>query len=198
MQRYARRIPVVMAVAVVTALVLAAGCQKESGGPRPPSSDVTAPTPRDEATSGEPADGPNRQQGGIEVLEPWSKFTGTMLGAYMKIVNHGQEPDAVIGVRAPSLGKASLHRSTMEGDMAKMQPVDRIELPAGATIELKEGGYHVMVEVPQDRHFKAGDAWELILVLQRGGEIGVEVPVKEVGGGEMEQSHGERMKSQGH
>lgn len=160
----------VLAAAGVALMLSTAGCSPQKTSP--------TETPGGNATPPAPAQGQ-----GIELRDAWSNFTGTTLGAYMKAVNTGQEAVAIVGARAPGLGDATLHRSTLEHDMAKMQKVDKIDLPAGSTVEFKPGDYHVMVQVPSDKRFKAGDEWDLVLVLQGGGEITVKVPVKDAGGG---------------
>lgn len=120
---------------------------------------------------------------GIEVKNLSSNFTGTMLGGYMMIDNNTDKDVAVVGAESPPAGEASLHLSTMENDIAKMNKVEKIDVPAGSMVELRQGGYHVMVKVTEGKKFKVGDEWELTLVLDNGEEINLKVPVTEVGAG---------------
>lgn len=49
-------------------------------------------------------------------------------------------------VYTPVAGVAQVHEMRMEGDIMRMQAVkDGLELPAGKTVELSPGGYHVML-----------------------------------------------------
>lgn len=115
----------------------------------------------------------------VEATGAWGDYTGTTLSAYMKLTNHGARADAVTGASAPGIGRAMLHLSQMTGELMRMERVSRIELPPGKTVELKPGGYHVMVEVEDtQRPFERGDRWPLILRLASGGELRIEVEVK--------------------
>ena len=42
-------------------------------------------------------------------------------------------------------GVAEIHEMKMQGDMMRMRAVPALELPAGKAVELKPGGYHVML-----------------------------------------------------
>jgi copper(I)-binding protein len=49
-------------------------------------------------------------------------------------------------VSSPVAGVAQVHEMRMEGDVMKMAALENgLELPAGKTVELKPGGYHVML-----------------------------------------------------
>lgn len=49
-------------------------------------------------------------------------------------------------ISTPVAGVAQVHEMRMEGDVMKMQALkDGLELPAGKTVELSPGGYHVML-----------------------------------------------------
>ncbi|MBC6934312.1 MAG: copper chaperone PCu(A)C, partial [Chloroflexi bacterium] len=62
-------------------------------------------------------------------------------------------------------------------DVMKMRPVEGgIEIPAGGSVELKPGGYHVMLmQLPRD--LLPGQAIMLTLVFESGVELPVAVPV---------------------
>ena len=62
----------------------------------------------------------------------------------MKIENEGGTPDRLIAIASPVAKMSHLHTMIMEDNIMKMRPVDTIEIPAGKTIELKPGGFHVM------------------------------------------------------
>lgn len=63
----------------------------------------------------------------------------------------------------------------MGGEMT-MQPVEFIDLPAGTAVELKPGGYHIMM-MDLVAPLKVGDTIQLTLVLEKAGEITIDVPV---------------------
>ena len=83
----------------------------------------------------------------VEVSEAWVRRSvpgqsGT--GAFMKL----KAPTAtrLVGISTPAAGVAEVHEMKMEGDTMKMCALGQgLELPAGQTVELKPGGYHVML-----------------------------------------------------
>ena len=82
----------------------------------------------------------------VEVKDAWVRTTvqgqkGT--GAFMKIT--AKEGTRLVGVSTPVAGIAEVHEMKMEGDVMRMRAVPALDLPAGATVELKPGGFHVML-----------------------------------------------------
>jgi len=56
-----------------------------------------------------------------------------------------------------------IHQSIMEGDVMRMQPVEGgIEIPAKGQVELKPGGYHIML-INLKRELKPGDRITVVL-----------------------------------
>jgi copper(I)-binding protein len=64
-------------------------------------------------------------------------------GAFMSLT----APSALklVGVSSPVAGVAELHEMKMEGDIMRMRSVPAIDLPAGTRVQLKPGGYHLML-----------------------------------------------------
>ncbi|MFM2112470.1 MAG: hypothetical protein RLZZ271_1130 [Pseudomonadota bacterium] len=44
-----------------------------------------------------------------------------------------------------AIGSAELHEMAMVGDVMKMRAIDKLAVPAGKPLELKPGGYHLML-----------------------------------------------------
>ena len=65
-------------------------------------------------------------------------------GAFMRITAH--EPLQLVGVQSPVAGVAEVHEMAMEGGVMTMRALPRLELPAHRTVELKPGGYHLMLQ----------------------------------------------------
>jgi len=65
----------------------------------------------------------------------------------------------------------------MGGEMV-MQEVDRIELPTGQAVELKPGGYHIML-IDLVAPLELGGTVQITLVFEVAGEITIEFPVLE-------------------
>jgi copper(I)-binding protein len=64
-------------------------------------------------------------------------------GGFMKLT--ASEPMQLVGVSTPVAGTAEVHEMKMEGDVMRMRAVPTLALPAGKTVELKPGGYHLML-----------------------------------------------------
>jgi copper(I)-binding protein len=62
--------------------------------------------------------------------------------------------------------------------MMGMQPVERLEIPAGGSVQLKPGSYHIML-IGLKEDLKAGDTIEITLTFENAGELALSVPVKE-------------------
>jgi copper(I)-binding protein len=68
----------------------------------------------------------------------------------------------------------------MEGDVMSMSDVPVIDLPAGGTVELKSGGYHIML-MDLAKELKAGDTISLVLEFEKAGKMTLNVPVLAIG-----------------
>jgi periplasmic copper chaperone A len=91
----------------------------------------------------------------------------------------------LLSVSSPAAGIAEIHEMRMAGDVMRMRELpDGLPLPAGQTVELKPGGYHVML-MDLKRSLKAGDTVAVSLVFEapdRSREIRVmAVPVRALG-----------------
>lgn len=68
--------------------------------------------------------------------------------------------------------------TTMAGSgMMKMQPVDKIEIPAGGTVKLEPGGYHVMM-LDMGKTLNPGDTIEVTLTFEKAGTKKVTAEVR--------------------
>lgn len=66
-------------------------------------------------------------------------------GGFMAIVNNGVEADKLIGVESGIAAKVELHESRVDANgVGSMVHLDAIEIPAGTTVNLEHGSYHVM------------------------------------------------------
>jgi copper(I)-binding protein len=96
-------------------------------------------------------------QGQVEVKAPWVRGTvqgQTSSGAFMELKS--AEGAAVVGAETSVAGIVEMHEMKMEGNVMKMRAVSRIDLPAGKTVALTPGGYHVML-MGLKRPLKKGD-----------------------------------------
>lgn len=82
----------------------------------------------------------------LAVREPWAKATvpGQKVGGvYMKLV--ARENLRLTGVKSAVAESAAVHQMKIENGMMRMRAVPFLELPAGRTVKLEPGGYHIML-----------------------------------------------------
>ena len=93
----------------------------------------------------------------VEARAAWVRGTvqgQTTAGAYMELTS-GERAN-LLGAESPAARSAEIHEMKMEGNVMRMRAVPRLELPPGKTVELKPGGYHMML-VDLKRPLKKGD-----------------------------------------
>ena len=101
-----------------------------------------------------------------------------MVGAgYLKLANKGPV-DRLVSATSPAAGSVEIHSMSMEGDVMKMRQIDAIELATGQTVELKPGGYHLML-MGLKAPLKVGEKFPLTLKFEKSGEVVVTVNVEE-------------------
>ncbi len=93
----------------------------------------------------------------VDVKDAWARATvpgQKATGAFMKITSKAGAK--LVSATSPVAGVVEVHEMKMDGDVMKMRAVaGGLDLPAGKPVELKPGGYHVMlmdlkVALPKD------------------------------------------------
>jgi len=97
--------------------------------------------------------------------------------AYMLIENHGANEIELLSARTEIANVIELHQMQLEDGMMRMRRVDSIRIPAGATVELKPGGYHLMV-IGLKKEIKDGDVVSFVLHFSAQITKTINVPVK--------------------
>jgi periplasmic copper chaperone A len=123
---------------------------------------------------------PAARIGSIEILSPWARpaqaaGTGNS-AAYLTIRNTGKEADRLIKVETTVAEMTETHETKMDGDMMSMSMVDAIEIPAGGSVELKPGGYHIML-MKLKGDLTAGTKISLTLTFEKAGTVKVDADV---------------------
>ena len=119
---------------------------------------------------------------GVEIEKPWARASAMVDGAgaaYMEISS--PEADRLIGVSVDSTvaAMAEIHETSMNDEGAMMMSeVGRIDIPAGETVMLEPGGYHIML-MQLAEPLEPGNTFDLTLQFAEGGDITVEVEVRE-------------------
>lgn len=128
----------------------------------------------------------------IMVHDAWIRSappTANVLAGYMNIMNKSDRTRLLISASSKSFGKVEMHKTEMHGDMMKMIPQDKLEIPAGGNLLLKPGGYHLMLRSPKTV-LKEGEQVKLELVFDNGVMVTVNAPVRAAKvGGMMHHNH---------
>jgi copper(I)-binding protein len=102
----------------------------------------------------------------VDVKAPWVRATVAQqkaTGAFMQLT--AQSDSKLVEVKSPLAGVVEIHEMAMEKDVMKMRQVSGVPLPAGKAVELKPGGYHVML-MDLKGQVKEGDTVPLTLVFE--------------------------------
>ena len=107
----------------------------------------------------------------VIVEDAWTRSTAPLqpvAGAFMKLTS---DTDAVlVGASSPMAGRVEVHKMSMQDGVMSMRPVKSLFLPKGQTIELKPGGYHIML-MDLKQPFKVGETVPLILKVRAGKKV---------------------------
>ncbi len=83
----------------------------------------------------------------VTVTDAWARATvqgQKATGAFMKIT--AKDNAKLIAASSPVAGVVEIHEMKMDKDVMRMSALPNgLELPAGKAVELKPGGYHVML-----------------------------------------------------
>jgi hypothetical protein len=118
---------------------------------------------------------------GITIEEPWSRqaVEGGNGAAFMTITNGTSQDDRMISAETSIAQHVELHETVESDGVMRMIPQpDGFPLPAGATLELKPAGKHVML-VDLVNPLAPGQTYQLRLNFEAAGPITIEVPVRE-------------------
>lgn len=104
---------------------------------------------------------------------------GGMGAAYLTIVNSGAESDVLVGASAPEIADVvEIHEIADNNGVKEMKPLENgLEIPAGETVTLAPGGYHIMF-IGLKHDLTADATFDLTLTFEHGGEVVVPVIVQ--------------------
>lgn len=139
-------------------------------------------------------------QAQVVVADPWVRATvpqQTGTGAFMKLTS--DTDSKLVAADSPVAKHVEVHEMAMENHVMKMRQIPGLELPAGQTVELKPGGYHIML-IDLHEQVKEGQQVPLTLTFEApdGGRSSLElqVPVRPLASGA--NGHGAHGHSGGH
>lgn len=145
--------------------------------------------------------------GSLTLTAPWTRATppkAPTAGGFLTITNNGSEPDRLIAASSPIAKTVQLHTMEMKNGVMMMHEVEGgIEIPAGGTVTLAPGGFHIMF-ITLNKSLVEGGTVPVTLTFEKAGSVAVVMDVMAIGakgptadampgmgGGEMQMDHGQ-------
>jgi len=132
------------------------------------------------------AAGPVMAHSGAHVHDAWVRATVPQqhaTGAFMTL--DATLDSKLVRAASPVSDHVELHEMVLQDDVMKMRQVPSIALPAGQVVELKPGGYHIML-LDLKHQIREGEAVPLTLTFEhsdgRQETVTVQAPVKPLAG----------------
>ena len=129
----------------------------------------------------------------LSVQHPWVRATVAgqkATGAFMEL--RASEPLELVGARSPITHVVQVHEMAVDHGVMKMRHLPVLPLPAGQTVSLRPGSYHIMF-MGLKRQLRQGERFPVTLRFQRAGNVTVQVSVQSVmSSGPMDSGHAGR------
>lgn len=122
--------------------------------------------------------------GAIVIEAPWTRATpggAKVAGGFMTVRNTGTEADRLVGGTFPHAPRVEVHEmAVIDGTMRMREMRGGIEIPAGGSVQLRPGGYHMMF-MDLSQPVRTGAPARGTLVFQRAGTVEISYDVAPVG-----------------
>lgn len=105
-------------------------------------------------------------QAQVTVKDAWVRATVAQqkaTGAFMRL--ESAQDTKLVSASSPLSATVEVHEMLMQDNVMKMREVPAVEVPAGKPVDLKPGGYHIML-LNLQQQVKAGDNIPLALVFE--------------------------------
>ena len=130
----------------------------------------------------------------VTVKDAWVRATVAQqkaTGAFMQL--QSAQDAKLVAAQSPVAGVVEVHEMAMDGGVMKMRAVPSLALPAGKAVELRPGGYHVML-MDLKGQVKEGDTVPMTLVVEgkdgKRQSIEVKAPARTMTQPAMKHEHG--------
>ena len=132
-------------------------------------------------------------RGDLVISAPWSRATpggAQVAGGYLTITNKGLSAERLVSFTTDLAEQPEVHEMSNEGGVMKMRPLAKgLVIPAGATVKLEPGGYHLML-LKLKKPLTAGQRYKATLVFEKAGPVEVEFEVRAMGDGQKKDQGG--------
>ena len=124
-----------------------------------------------------PAAAQDFKLGSLTIEQPWARPTIAKTGAaYFTVRNDGASDDALLSIESDVSIRVEVHEMKMDGAVMRMRAVEQLSVPAGRSVALAPGGYHVML-IGLKAPLKEGETFPMKLVFEKAGTAEVTVKV---------------------
>ena len=126
--------------------------------------------------------------GDVTILHPWARpaSEGQNGAVYFTIRNGGKGSETFVSAESPVAEKAELHETRDDNGVMTMRAVkDAVEIRPGSALELKPGGYHLML-MNLKRPLEEGAMVPLTITLGKAGATRVDIKVEKTAPGTAE------------
>lgn len=118
--------------------------------------------------------------GDLTLAAPYARATlpnAPVAGGFLTITHHGDRDDRLVAASSAIAGRVEIHEMVMNGDIMTMSKLaDGLPLPAGETVLLQPGGYHLMF-MQLTGPLVEGETVPVTLTFETAGEITVPLSV---------------------
>lgn len=111
----------------------------------------------------------------IQIIKPIVRVSApgqSMSSAYFQIQNKGTTADKLVGGTFSHAKEVQIHEMKMDMDRMMMRQINFIEIPPNGSVELKPGGYHLML-MGLDNPIKEGEQLKMTLQFEKAGKVDV-------------------------
>ena len=130
---------------------------------------------------------------GILVSDGWARASigaASNSAAYLTITMDGDASDRLVAAATPVAERAELHDHLMEDGIARMRPVDAIDVVPGEPVTLEPGGLHIML-MGLAKKLEPGEMLPLTLSFEKAGDMEVELSVHPINHRPKAHKHGD-------
>jgi len=116
----------------------------------------------------------------LEIDDAWiaeAPPVSKVMAAYMEIENETLQDRQATSMQCKDFERAEFHRTVEKDGMARMEHQQVLNIPANAELELKPGGYHIMLFTPA-RQLKAGDKTNCSMKFDDGTTINFDLEIR--------------------
>ncbi|MEO5331860.1 MAG: copper chaperone PCu(A)C [Magnetococcus sp. YQC-5] len=116
----------------------------------------------------------------IQIKDPWIRAAPPVvqtLAAYMTIQNQSQQEKIIVSISSPLFASVELHETIQHDGMTMMKAHKQLPIPAGASVQLTPGGYHLMLIAPQ-KALRPADRVPMTLTFLDGARLTFEAEVR--------------------